>query len=76
MSNKRITLAIYGLTFGGTESLFLEQTFAKVPGVVRAYVNGETEMAYIEYDSTQCKPEHLAEAVKEVGFGAGEPIQR
>jgi hypothetical protein len=48
----------------------------RVPGVTRVYVNTETEMAYVEYDSMRADEGCLIMAIEEAGFHAGKPIPR
>jgi hypothetical protein len=43
-----------------------------LPGVVRAYVNPATEMAYVEYKDGEVEPAELTAAVERVGFGASD----
>jgi copper chaperone CopZ len=73
---ERVTLPIYGLTCWGGGVLTIERVILKVEGVRNAYVNAATEMAYVEYDPSQCKPEQLTAAIEQSGFHAGEPILR
>ena len=72
MGTVRITMAIYGLTCGGGGSLAIERALARLPGVVRAYVNPATEMAYVEYRDGEVEQGWLVEAVQNAGFEAGE----
>ncbi|GBD20795.1 hypothetical protein HRbin28_01243 [bacterium HR28] len=76
MSTARLTMAISGLSCGGGGALVVERALAKLPGVVRVYVNPATEMAYIEYDPSRLSWEQLAAAVESVGFRASEPMVR
>ena len=69
---KRLTLAIYGLACGGGGALTAERALAKQRGVVRAYVNPATEMAYVVYDPAVVAPQELIAAVEQVGLRAGE----
>ena len=68
----RITLAIYDLGSGGGGVPAIERALIRVPGVCRAYVNAETEMAYIEYDPAVTHPTQLLAAITAGGFHAGE----
>jgi len=70
---ERVTIPIIGLGCGGGGSLGLEHALAKVPGVVRAYVNPATEMAYVEYSNAVTNPQKLVASVQAEGFEAGEP---
>ncbi len=76
MSTARLTMAIYGLNCGGGGALTVERALAKLPGVLRAYVNPAMETAYVEYDPARLGWERLAAAVESVGFRAGEPTAR
>lgn len=76
MGIARLTMAIYGLACGGGGALIVERALAKLPGVMRVYVNPAMEMAYVEYDPTRLSWEQLAAAVESVGFRAGEPSVR
>ncbi|HEX2911011.1 MAG TPA: heavy metal-associated domain-containing protein [Chloroflexia bacterium] len=69
---QRVTLPISGLSCGGGGTLIVERALLKVPGVLRAYVNPCTEMAYVEFDPTLCNPYLLMAAVKKAGFKAEE----
>ncbi len=74
----RIALPIDNLSYGGGGSLMVERALAHTPGVISAYVNSVTEMAYICYDPTQCRPEQLAEVIERAGFGpqASKPLRK
>lgn len=76
MKTQRITLPIYDLSCGGGGALTVERALARTTGVVHAYVNPATEMAYVEYEPTQIDPEHLAAEVEHAGFRAGIPCLR
>lgn len=73
---RRATIPIYGFGCGGGGALTIERALEKVPGVVRAYVNPATEMAYVEYDPDLAEAARLTAAVERVGFRAGEPNLR
>ena len=76
MNTVRVTIPIYGLACGGGGALTVERSLVKTPGVVRAYVNPFTEMAYVEYDSGLSCPQNLVAAVERVGFRTGEVSAR
>lgn len=76
VKTSRVTIAIFGLGCGGGGSLTVERALTKVPGVVRAYVNPATEMAYIEFNPTECSCDQLVSAIKRTGFDAGKPTLR
>jgi len=49
----------------------VEQALGEVPGVVHAYVNPSTEMAYIEYDPERTGVDRLKRAVQSAGRPPG-----
>jgi copper chaperone CopZ len=66
----RLVLSVTGLR-GGVDALRAEAALADVPGVIHAYVNPVTEMAYIEYDAERATEHQLAAAIDSAGFRAG-----
>lgn len=76
MKTRRVTMAIHDLGCGGGGSLTVERTLVHLAGVVQAYVNPATEMAYIEYDPAVVAPDTLMAAVAELGFRPGRPSER
>lgn len=76
MKTTRVTLAIDDLSCGGGGALTIERALAALSGVVRAYVNPATEMAYVEYDPSAIRPSDLVDAIKVVGYSASEPTPR
>ncbi len=64
----RRTLAVAGLKHGAGDALKVELALEQIPGVVHAYVNPVTEMAYIEYDPEQTSEDLLAAAIESAGF--------
>jgi cation transport ATPase len=69
MTAQRITLPIYNLGCGGGEAVGIEQALAQAPGVVYAYVNPLTEMAYVEFDPTRTTFIQLAAVIERSGYG-------
>ena len=76
MKTQRITVPIYDLSFGGGGALMIERALARTPGVVYAYVNPATEMAYVEYDPQLVDPDRLSKVVEHAGFRTGVPSLR
>lgn len=74
MPIQRATVPLSPLGCGGGSRTLVERGLLAVPGVLRAYVNPVTEMAYVEYDSTQCGETEIRAAVGRTGFGEREPI--
>lgn len=75
-SHQRLTLEINGLTCGGGGALAVERALAHLPGIVRAYVNPLTEMAYVEMDPNVASEEELIATVTELGLRPGRPVTR
>jgi copper chaperone CopZ len=73
---QRLTFEIDGLTCGGGGALGVERAIAGLPGVVRAYVNPLTEMAYVEIDPTIFSEEQLVTTVADLGLRPGRPSAR
>ncbi len=73
-STHRVTLPIIGFGCLGSGALIVERALLHVPGVIRAYVNAATEMAYVEFDAQRCTVPALQEAVACAGFHAGDEI--
>ncbi len=76
MKTRRVTMAIHDLGCGGGGSLTIERALVHLEGVVQAYVNPATEMAYVEYDPALVGPGTLVATVEGLGFHAGHPSER
>ena len=68
MSRARATLPILGLTCGGGGVLAVELALQQAPGVLRAYANPATEMAYVEYDPGKTDLGALERAIEQAGY--------
>lgn len=66
-SRVRVTLPIIGFACGGG-ALTVERVLERQPGVLRAYVNPATEMAYVEYDGSQIDVAALGELIESAGY--------
>ena len=64
----RLTLPICGLDADGGGAETVERALEGVPGVIRAYTNPDTEMAYVEYDPIQVGLRELKGAIESVGY--------
>lgn len=73
MKTRRMTLSIDNLSCGGGGALTIERCLVRTTGVIYAYVNPATEMAYIEYDPERTDPQQLVKVVNQSGFRAGKP---
>lgn len=76
MPIQRTTIPLSPLGCGGSGRTLVERALLAVPGVLQAYVNPVTEMAYVEYDSTQCAEPQIRAAAGRTGYGEREPIPR
>lgn len=74
MKTAHVTIAVYDMACG--EARILEEVLVRTPGVIRAYVNPATEMAYVEYDAEAISPHELVAVMNRGGFRAGEPLVR
>ncbi len=66
------TLSLSGLACGGGGSLTVERALQAAPGVIRAYANPATEMAYVEYDPRETDVDRLEIVVRSLGYGTEE----
>lgn len=74
MDRRRITLPIEDFGCAGSGAIVVERALARVPGVLRVYVNAATEMAYVLFDAERCDATTLRAAVAHAGFHAGAPV--
>ncbi|MEK7247240.1 MAG: heavy metal-associated domain-containing protein [Chloroflexota bacterium] len=66
----RLTLPIRGLDRDGRSARAVEQALERVPGVIRAYANTATEMAYVEFDPAKTTQHDLESEINSVGVRA------
>ena len=71
---QRLTIGIDGLACGG--ALSVERAIARLPGVVRVYVNPLTETAYVEIDPTRVSEDRIVAVVAGLGLTPGRPVAR
>jgi len=76
MNRQSITMPIEGFGCLGSGALIVERALLHVPGVIRAYVNAATEMAYVEYDADRCNIDTLKGAITQAGFQASESVAK
>lgn len=70
-----LRIPVYGLGCGGGAAATIERQLARTQGVLRAYVNPATEMAYIDYDPAQIDAARLAQAIERTGYRAGRAVE-
>ena len=73
---QRLTFEIDGLTCGGGGALTAERALARLPGVMRVYVNPLTEMSYVEIDPDAASEQQLVAVVADLGLRSGRPVTR
>ena len=54
----------------------MERAIARLPGVIRVYVNPLTETAYVEIDPTRVSEDRMVAVVAGLGLTAGRPVAR
>lgn len=74
MTRQTVTLPIEDLGCAGSGAIIVERALAKVPGVLRVYVNPATEMAYVRFDADRCDATALRMAIERAGFHMGAPV--
>ncbi len=75
-NHRVLTVPIFGLTCGGGGALAAERALARTRGIVRAYVNPLTEMAYVEFAPEETDEGVVVRAIESVGLRAGTPSFR
>ena len=70
-----LRIPIYGLGCGGSEARTIERELVATDGVLRAYVNPATEIAYVDFDPAETDPLALAKAIEKAGYQAGRPVE-
>lgn len=70
-----LRIPIYGLGCGGSGATTIERELASTDGVLHAYVNPATEVAYVDYDPAETDPLSLAQAIEKAGYLAGNPVE-
>lgn len=68
MKTQHLTVPVSALSCGGGGALTVERGLARLPGVLRAYVNPATEMAYVVYDADQTGPKDFVQEIERLGF--------
>ena len=64
----RVTFPISGLGCRGESASTVERALRQMPGVVRAYVNPATEMAYVEYDPARTDQHDVERVIGSLGY--------
>lgn len=77
MSTRHTTIPLRPLECSVTGRAVVERALLEVPGVLVAYVNPVTEMAYVEFDPARCTAPDVAAAVARTGYRQDvEPVPR
>ncbi len=67
-SRARFTFPIVGLGCGGRGASTVERALKRTPGVMRAYVNPATEMAYVEFNPARTDQSALERVIDSLGY--------
>jgi copper chaperone CopZ len=70
MKRKKTTVMLDDMACAAGSAHSIESVLARVPGVLRAYVNPVTEMAYIEFDADRCTETDIVRAAESLGIRA------
>lgn len=70
-----LRIPVYGLGCGGGGATTIERALAAIDGVLRAYVNPATEIAYVDYDPAETDKASLARAIEKAGYRAGQSVE-
>ena len=70
MRRKTTTVVLDSLKCAGGSAHSIESVLARVPGVLRAYVNPVVEMAFVEFDADRCTEADIAGAASSLGVHA------
>ena len=74
-TRRALRIPVYGLGCGGDGATTIERELARLPGVLQAYVNPATEIAYVDYDPATTDPLRLAQAIERTGYRAGRAVE-
>ena len=74
MRTQHTTVPLQSIGCGSTGRAVVERSLQEVPGVLEVSVNPVTEMAYVEFDPSQCGEEDVAVAVRATGYGEARAI--
>ncbi|MEO8287080.1 MAG: cupredoxin domain-containing protein [Chloroflexota bacterium] len=72
----RLTIAIVGPGHGTHEPRRITQVLESVQGVIRAYFNTDTEMAYVEYRESEVTLSKVLASLEQAGISIGEATVR
>ena len=67
-----VPLQSMGCASGGRAAI--EQALLDIPGVLRAYVNPVTEMAYVEFDPALSDAQVIGAAIRQTGYAEMRPV--
>lgn len=70
MKRKTTTVMLDDMGCAAGSAHSIESVLSRVHGVMRAYVNPVTEMAYVEFDADRCTETDLIRAAASLGIRA------
>lgn len=72
VSGTHVTLSVIGMGCPGSGAVALERRPGRLPGVLRASVNGLSERARLTIDPAETTVEEVLDAIRSAGYGTGE----
>lgn len=76
VSRTHVTLSVLGMACPGSEAIVLERRLGRLPGVVRASVNGVSEQARLAIDPAETGVDEVLAAIRAAGYRTGDPDVR
>ena len=75
ITRRAVRIPVYGLGCGGGGARTIERQLARLPGVLQAYVNPATEIAYVDYDPATVDAGQLTGIIEQAGYRAGPAVK-
>ncbi len=72
VSGTHVTLSVIGMGCPGSEAVALERRLGRLPGVLRASVNGVSERARLTIDPAETSLDEVLDAIRSAGYRTGE----
>lgn len=72
VSGTHVTLFVIGMGCPGSEAVSLERRLGRLPGVLRASVNGLSERARLTIDPAETSLDEVLDAIRSAGYRTGE----
>lgn len=72
VSRTHVTLSVIGMGCPGSEAIVLERRLGRLPGVVRASINGVSEQARLTIDPAETTVDEVLDEIRSAGYRTGE----